>query len=76
MLPLEDINPVDTELGSFFDGCRTLKRPKADIEVGLNDSIAVILSNLALDEGRMVAFNEIEKMGLPGQKPVKPPKTT
>jgi predicted dehydrogenase len=76
MVPLEDKNPVDTELESFFDGCRTLKRPKADIEVGLNDSIAVILSNLALDEGRMVAFNEIEKLGLPGQKPARPAKTT
>jgi len=73
ILPLEDKNPVDTELESFFDGCRTLKRPKADLEVGLNDSTAVILSNLALDEGRMVAFNEIEKMGVNGAKPaVKP----
>jgi len=75
MVPLEDKNPVDTELESFFDGCQTLKRPKADLEIGLNDSIAVILSNIALDEGRMVAFNEIEKMGKPGQKPAKPVKT-
>jgi hypothetical protein len=75
MVPLEDKNPVDTELESFFDACRTLKRPKADLEVGLNDSIAVILSNIALDEARMVAFNEIEKMGRPGQKPAKPVKT-
>jgi hypothetical protein len=75
LVPLEDKNPVDTELESFFDACHTLKRPKADLEVGLNDSTAVILSNLALDEGRMVNFSEIEKMGLPGAKPaVKPVK--
>lgn len=73
MVPLEDKNPVDTELESYFDGCRTLKRPKADLEVGLNDSTAVILSNLALDEGRMVAFNEIDKMGKGGAKPVAKP---
>ena len=33
------------------------------VEVGLADSISVILSNLAIDEGRKVYFNEIEKMG-------------
>ena len=27
------------------------------------DAVAVILSNLAMDEGRKVYFNEIEKMG-------------
>jgi hypothetical protein len=68
MVPLEEQNPVDTELEGFFDGCRTLKRPKADLEVGLNDSTAVILSNIALDEGRTVAFNEIDKMGKGGAK--------
>ena len=46
LVPLEDKNPVDTESESFFDACHTLKRPKADLEVGLNDSTAVILSNL------------------------------
>jgi hypothetical protein len=35
----------------------------------------VILSNIALDEARTVAFNEIEKLGKPGQKPAKPVKT-
>ncbi len=57
---------MDTQLESFFHDVRTGGRPKADLEVGLQDSIAVILSNLALDEGRMVYFNEIEKMGKPG----------
>ena len=49
---------------------RTGVRPKADLEVGLADSTAVILSNLAMDEGRRVYFSEIEKMGR-GEKPRK-----
>ncbi len=57
----EQRNPVDTELESFFQNCRDGKKPKADIEVGLADSVAVILSNQAMDEGRKVYFNEIEK---------------
>jgi len=69
MVPEEDRNPVDVELESFMDCVRTGARPKADIEVGLNDSIAVILSNLAMDEGRRVYFNEIEKMGRTPEQP-------
>jgi hypothetical protein len=54
--------------------CKTGKRPKSDLEVGLNDSIAVILANQAMDEGRRVYFNEIEKMGKGGAQPAaKPP---
>ncbi len=68
MVPEEDRNPVDVELESFLDATRTGQRPKSDVEVGLNDAIAVILSNLALDEGRRVYFNEIDKMGLGGVK--------
>jgi len=71
MVPEEEVNPVDTELSSFFRDVRTGGRPLADLEVGLQDSIAVILSNLALDEGRMVSFNEIEKMGKGGAAPAK-----
>jgi predicted dehydrogenase len=59
----EDKNPVNVEIEGFFDSVRTGARPKADLEVGLADSIAVILSNLAMDEGRRVYFNEIDKMG-------------
>ena len=33
------------------------------------DSVAVILSNLAMDEGRRVYFNEIDKMGLGEERP-------
>jgi predicted dehydrogenase len=63
MVQEEQRNPVDVELESFFRSCRDGQRPKADVEVGLADSVSVILSNLAMDEGRKVYFNEIEKMG-------------
>jgi predicted dehydrogenase len=64
----EHRNPVDVELESFFQNCRDGKRPRADVEVGLADSVAVILSNLAMDEGRKVYFNEIDKMGHEAKK--------
>ena len=63
MVQQEQHNCVDTELESFFQNCRDGKKPKADLEIGLADSIAVILSNMAMDEGRKVYFNEIDKMG-------------
>jgi predicted dehydrogenase len=66
MMPEEDRNPVDIELESFFNDCRTNSRPKADLEVGLADSVGVMLSNLAMYDDRKVYFNEIDKMGLPG----------
>ncbi len=57
----EQANPVDTELRSFFQNCKDGQKPKADLEVGMGDAIAVMLSNQAMDEGRKVYFNEIEK---------------
>ena len=66
----EDKNPVNAEIEGYFESVRTGVRPKADLEVGLADSTAVILSNLAMDEGRRVYFSEIEKMGR-GEKPRK-----
>ncbi|HZU26826.1 MAG TPA: Gfo/Idh/MocA family oxidoreductase [Bryobacteraceae bacterium] len=63
MVDDEDCNPVETELTSYFDDCKTGGRPKADLEVGLNDSIGVILSNLCMREERKVMFSEIENMG-------------
>ena len=63
MVPEEEQNPVDVSLASFFDCVRSGKRPAADLEVGLAHSAAVMLSNRAMDEGRRVYFNEIEKMG-------------
>jgi predicted dehydrogenase len=71
MLPEEDRNPVDVAMESFLNDCKRGARPKADLEIGLADSTAVILANLAMDEGRRVYFNEIEKMGKPGMAPGK-----
>ncbi len=65
LVPEEPRNPVDVELEEFLLACKDPSRqPKADMEIGLNDSTAVILSNLAMDENRRVYFNEIDKMGL------------
>lgn len=64
MVQEEDTNPVDTELISFFTNCRDGQKPRADIEVGMADSVAVMLSNKAMDEGRKVYFNEIDKLGI------------
>jgi predicted dehydrogenase len=64
MIQEEPRNPVDVELESFFQNCHDLQKPKADLEIGLADSIAVMLSNLAMDEGRKVYYNEMEKLGL------------
>jgi predicted dehydrogenase len=63
MMPEEDRNPVDVSLEQFFLCCQdpANRRPKADLEVGLEDSTAVILSNLAMDEQRKVLFSEIDK---------------
>jgi predicted dehydrogenase len=63
MVQEEQRNPVDVELESFFQSCRSGKQPVAHLEIGMNDAIAVIMSNLAMDEGRKVYFNEMEKMG-------------
>jgi predicted dehydrogenase len=69
ILEQEDpVNAVDTELRSFFQNCRDGKAPRANLEIGMNDAIAVILSNLAMDEGRKVYFNEIDKLGLEPEK--------
>lgn len=63
MLPTEDRNPVDTQIESFLNDIKTGARPRADVEVGLADSTAVMLSNLAMDENRRVYFSEIDTMG-------------
>jgi predicted dehydrogenase len=59
----EDRNPVETQMESFFNDCHTGGHPKADLEVGLRDSTAVILSNLCMDQERRVNFKEIETLG-------------
>ena len=70
MAPEEDRNPVTVELEEFFLSCKdpANRKPKSNLEIGLNDSTAVILSNLAMDEHRRVDFSEIQTLGLPGAK--------
>ena len=62
----EDVDPEYAELSSFLKDVASGSRPKADIDVGLQDSVAVMLANLAMDEQRKVAFAEIEQMGREG----------
>lgn len=69
MMPEEDRNPVDTQLSSFLSDVRNGSRPQADLEVGLANSTAVILSNMAMEENRRVAFKEIENLGRPAPTP-------
>jgi hypothetical protein len=66
MSPAEDKDPEYKELESFLIDVRDGGQPKSDIEVGLQDSIAVMLSNLSMDEQRKVYFSEIEQMGKDG----------
>jgi predicted dehydrogenase len=70
MAPEEDRNPVTVELEDFFLCCKdpANHKPKSNLEVGLNDSTAVILSNLAMDEHRRVDFSEMQTLGLGGAK--------
>ena len=62
--PSEAVDPEYAELSSFLTDVASGSRPRADIEVGLQDSVAVILANLAMDEQRKVQFSEIDSMGL------------
>jgi hypothetical protein len=70
MAPEEDRNPVTVELEDFFLCCKdpANHKPKSNLEIGLNDSIAVILSNLAMDEHRRVDFSEMQTLGVSGAK--------
>lgn len=70
VVPDEGKNPVDLELEAFHNDVRAGTRPKADLEVGLADSVACILANQAMDEGRRVYFHEIDNMG---KTPAVPP---
>ena len=64
--PSETVDPEYAELSSFLNDVASGNRPRADIEVGLQDSVAVMLANLAMDEQRKVSFAEIEGMGRDG----------
>ena len=73
LVPEELRDPVAVELDDFLLCVRDGKKPKADLEVGLNDSIGVILANLAMDQERKIFYSEMETLGKPGQPPAKPP---
>jgi predicted dehydrogenase len=74
MVPEEDKNPVDQQMIEFWDCIRTGAKPKANLEIGLSDSAAVILSNLSMKEERRVWRKEIDTLGNPDAKPVPPVK--
>jgi hypothetical protein len=74
MVPQEAKNPVTTSLEHFFGDIRKNNmHPRANFEVGLEDSTSVILSNLAMDEERRVLYSEIAKLGNGQPKPAAPP---
>jgi predicted dehydrogenase len=64
--PSASVHEEYGELESFLDCVLTGAKPNSDIEVGLQDSVAVMLSNLAMDQERKIYFSEIEAMGLDG----------
>jgi hypothetical protein len=74
MVPEEDKNPVDQQMIEFWDCIRTGAKPKANLEIGLSDSAAVILSNLSMKEERRVWRKEIDTLGNPDAKPAAPAK--
>lgn len=61
--PEEAVDPEYAELESFLIDVRDGGTPASNVEVGLQDSVAVMLANLAMDEERKVYFSEIEQMG-------------
>jgi len=63
LIPKEERDPEYKELESFLKDVRDGGAPLADVEVGLQDSIAVMLSNLCMDYERKIFFSEIEEMG-------------
>jgi predicted dehydrogenase len=63
LVPSEDQDPEYKELESFLIDVRDGGKPKADLEIGLQDSISVILAMKCMDEERKVYFSEIEEMG-------------
>ncbi len=66
MMPKEEKDPEYAELESFLMDVRDGGTPMSNVDVGLQDSIAVMLSNLCMDEQRKIYFSEIEEMGKDG----------
>ena len=63
LVPSEDKDPEFKELESFLIDVRDGGKPKADLEIGLQDSIAVMLAIHCMDQERKVQFSEIDEMG-------------
>lgn len=60
-LPQEDRSAVDAQLEGFFESCQTGKPVKADLDAGINASVATIMANRAMDESRKVLYSEMER---------------
>jgi predicted dehydrogenase len=73
MVPNEARNPVTVSLESFFNDCKKGATPRANYEIGLDDSISVILANRAMDEERRVLYSELGHTSKPGAVPGAPP---
>jgi predicted dehydrogenase len=59
MAPIEETSPERAQFEDFFACCLTGKRPAADVDIGLANSVMVMQANLAMDEGRRAYFNEV-----------------
>ena len=64
IVPSEDKDPEYKELERFLLDVRDSGHPNADIEVGLQDSIAVILAQKCMEEERKIHFSEIDAMAV------------
>jgi predicted dehydrogenase len=62
MVPQEERHPIEAQLEGFLQCCRDARQPRASLETGLNNSIAVMLANAALDEGFRMYFSDFDRM--------------
>jgi len=76
MVPQEAKNPVTSSLEHFFGDVRTGGTPRANYNIGLDDSISVIMANKAMDEERRVNFSELDNMGKAGAGSAAPKKNS
>ncbi len=59
MVQQEEPSPELAQFRDFFECCRTGKRPAADVDIGLVNSVGVMQANLAMDEGRRAYYKEV-----------------
>mgnify|MGYP005851311921 CR=1 FL=1 len=62
LTPTEDRPADEVQLDSFFTCCQEGGEPDVTLDEALDNAAAVILANLAMDERREVAFDEIEEL--------------